>query len=173
MATMFAMGIILTSQTACRPSEVNAVFDNSVDVRLDGWASTDTLFYPFAVTDPATVTTPVLLHHPYRMKLSVRHSSDYPLLNVPFLLLLQQTDTSGGYLHPIKNLLHLDLAPEVRDTTGMPQGTCWGSLYTTESTVPGHTFRFDSAGFYRFLVIPQIGSQQKIPGIASIGIRLE
>ncbi len=173
MATMFAMGIILTSQTACSPSEPDAVLDNSVDVRLDGWASTDTLFYPFTVADPATVTSPLLLHHQYRMKLSIRHSSEYPLLNVPFRLLLQQTDTVGGYLHPIKNLLHLDLAPEVRDTTGMPIGTYWGSLYTIENTLPEHSFRFDSVGSYRFLIIPEIGGQKKIPGIASIGIRLE
>lgn len=170
---MAVMALILTSLNACSQNEGLTVYNKSVDVHLEGWAPTDTLFYNITVTEPASIKYPIVTQRDYRMNMSVRFSTSLKLTHLPFLLTLQQTDTIGGYEHPIRNIFRQELSLEVRDTTGIPLGESWGSLYSVETTSPSPTIRFDTAGTYRLMIIPTIGNLKSLPGVASIGIQLE
>lgn len=164
----------LTSLSSCSsPNEPHtAVYDYSVDVLQSGWTSADTLFYDLQLTDPATIKNPIVPRRTYQLSMSVRFDATFPFTTLPMHMLVQQTDTAGGYLHPIRNLLRRDLAPLMRDSIGQPIGHSWGSLVTQTIPLPDLTLRFDSAGTYRILITPHTGSHRSIPGIASVGVRL-
>ncbi len=168
------MAIALTGLSACSsPNEPHtAVYDYSVDVPQSGWTSADTLFYDLLLTQPATIKNPIVPRRTYQLSMSVRFDASFPFTALPLQLLVQQTDTMGGYLHPVRNLLRRDLAPQLRDSLGQPIGHTWGSLITQSIPLPDLTLRFDSAGTYRLLITPQTGSHRSIPGIASVGVRL-
>ena len=168
---MAIMALILINLSACSQSRQHTVYNTSVDVPLDGWASTDTLFYHLTVSDSATIKYPIGLHQDYQLRVSIRYASHFPLLSVPMLLTLQQTDTTGGYERPVRNLMRQQLQPMVRDTLGLPLGNTWGSLISMEEATD-LTVRFDTSGCYRILLTPQFGYQRSLPGIASIGLQL-
>lgn len=169
---MVIMALILINLSACSKNNELTAYDTSVDVPLQGWTSADTLFYSITVTETTTIKNPVAKGHDYHMNLSLRYSSSLPLTHLPFLLTLQQTDTTGGYIHPIRNIMKQELSLPVRDTAGIPLGDNWGSLYTISTPVSSPTIRFDTAGTYRFMIIPAIGDLPELPGVASIGIEL-
>lgn len=169
---MVIMALILINLSACSKNDELTVYDTSVDVPLQGWTSADTLFYSITVTETTTIKNPVAKGHDYHMNLSLRYSSSLPLTHLPFLLTLQQTDTTGGYIHPIRNIMKQEFSLPVRDTAGIPLGDNWGSLYTISTPISSPTIRFDTAGTYRFMIIPNLGDQKSLPGVASIGIFL-
>lgn len=166
------MLLILTSISACSRNESQTVYDSSVDVHLNGWVSTDTLFYNIVVTDPPSIKNPIVVGQHYQLSISLRYSADFPLTQVPFLLQMQQTDTVGGYTRPVRNIFRELLSPAVRDSMGLPLGDTWGSLISRQEQQTGLQVHFDTAGTYRFLIIPELGDQPSLPGLASIGLRL-
>lgn len=169
---MAIMTLILASTSACNSNEPQTVYDNSVDVHLSGWASTDTLFYDIVVTDPPSIKNPIVVGKVYQLSISLRHTAEFPLNQVPFLLQMQQTDTIGGYVHPTRNILKEHFSPYVRDSIGLPLGDTWGSLIARQEHKTGVHIHFDTTGTYRFLIIPEIGDLPSLPGLASIGLRL-
>lgn len=173
MAIMAAMVLTLTGLSGCNQNNALTAYNNSVDVPLMGWTSADTLFYHITVTDPATIKTPIAISRDYQLNIGFRYSSAYPLSCVAYHLLLQKTDTTGGYEHPTVNLLRQDMTTMVRDSIGTPLGDTWGSLISLETRQPDLTIRFDSAGTYRFLLIPDLGELSALPGVASASIRLD
>lgn len=168
------MALIQINLSACSSqNDARTVYDTSVDVPLQGWTSTDTLFYSIVITDPTTIKKPVAVDHDYQMNISLRYSTSLRLTHLPFQLTLQQTDTLGGYEHPIRNIFRQDLSLEVRDADGVPLGDSWGSLYSIETPISSPTIRFDSTGTYRFMILPTLGDLKSLPGVASIGIQLK
>lgn len=166
------MALIQISLSACSQNDARTVYDTSVDVPLQGWTSTDTLFYSIVITDSPSIKYPIATHQDYQMNISIRYAATFGLTHVPFQLTLQQTDTLGGYEHPIRNIFRQDLSLEVRDAEGVPLGDNWGSLYTISTPISSPTIRFDSAGTYRFMILPNLGDQKSLPGVASIGIEM-
>lgn len=164
---------ILTSLSACNLSDSGrTVYDISVDVPLSGWASTDTLFYSVCVDDVASLRHPIERGVDYQLSVSVRHVSRYPFMSIPFTLIQQQTDTTQGFEHPVRNILHQSVAPVIRDSLGHQLGASWGSFITVNVPVPDVSIRFDSAGTYRFLVIPDLGTLTSVTGLSALGLRL-
>lgn len=167
------MAVMVLSLSACSQNNAQTVYSNSVDVPLLGWTSADTLFYNITVTEPATIKSPIAIRHDYQMNVDIRCSSSYPLSSIDYHLLLQKMDTTGGYNRPVANLLRQEITTVVRDTTGTPLGDTWGSLITLQTTRPDLSVRFDSAGLYRILLIPELGELREVPGIASVCISLK
>lgn len=168
------MAMTMLSLTACAPSSPEPAagevhYDLSADVDLQGWAATDTLFYPITISAVRDVRTPLVAQHAYRSACCIRTDASCRLTHIPMQLVLQQVDEQGAVL---RNVLRTEIAAPVRDDRGYMLGESWGSLYQYECDLPDLTLRFDSVGTYRLLLNPAIGSQAVIEGVASIGVSL-
>lgn len=86
--------------------------------------------------------------------------------------IIQQTDTTGGHEHIVRNVLRQRIAPAVRDTLGQPLGPSWGSLIDYEDYIDELTVEFDSTGTYRMLLIPETQHLSSFVGLSAIGITL-
>lgn len=147
------------------------MLDAALDVPMAGWQQGDTLRYGFEVVDQPSRRGLIACHQDYQLSMSVRYASLFPLQSLPLRLLLQQTDTVGGIEHPIRYVLSQDVQLPMRDALGQPLGETWGSLIELEFPAKCKV-RFDSVGMYRFMIIPDFGLGNDVPGIASVGMRL-
>lgn len=162
----------LASLTACSSSqEPTPDYNTVVDIPILGWSASDTLFFPIQVTSPATIRTPLQVGLPYHVNYSIRMTAGFELDRVPMHLILQQTDTAeGGHTRIIRNVLRQDIAPAVRDSLGKPLGNTWGSLIDYESPLNEVSLKFDSAGTYRLMLIPETGSLNSFSGLSAMGL---
>ena len=160
--------------TACqnRPDATVPDYNEVLDVSIFGWKDADTLFFPLQITFPSTIRTPIQQGIPYIMGYSVRMSADYHYARVPMQLIIQQTDTTGGREHIVRNILRQHIAPAVRDTLGRPLGPSWGSLIDYDGFIDGITIRFDSLGTYRMMLIPDTKDMHGFTGLSAIGLSL-
>lgn len=143
-----------------------------IDVPMLGWKVADTLFFPIQITSPSTIRTPLLQGIPYQLGYSIRMSADYRYARVPMHLIIQQTDTTGGHEHIVRNVLRQHIAPAVRDTLGHPLGPSWGSLIDYDNYINDLTIRFDSVGSYRIMLIPDTRDASGFVGLSAIGLTL-
>lgn len=149
------------------------VYNTSVDVPLFHWTSADTLFYPISVAEESNIKHPIRTSTDYHVRLSVRHSSRFPLTHLPALICLQQTDTVLGHYILAKRLMQKPISPQIRNDQGQPLGSGWGSLYEYQQMLPDISVRFSKPGTYRLLIIPRFdGAEDGIDGMASVGLEL-
>lgn len=168
---------MLTLDLCCACSDTadsERAYDYAVDVPSTGWTSADTLFYPFTITDPPQVRTPLVAGTSYHATYHVRTAAQFGLTHLPVSIILQQVDTlgAGETSHVVRNVLRHETSLPVRDEQGRPLGDSWGSLYQYEAPIDSLTLRFDAAGYYRMLLIPSTGNTAAFTGIHSIGISL-
>lgn len=166
--------LLMLSLNACsnESGDKSLGFDFSVDVPSRGWTAQDTLFYPIHITEQPEVRTPLLRDVDYDVFASIRMSSAYKFCNVPMTMLLQQTDTTGGMTHVVRNLLRQEISPIVRNDEGRELGANWGSLTQHEVQLDSISMRFDSIGTYRILLIPTTQEINALDGIFSVGLSL-
>ena len=159
---------------ACQNNEdgTDPAYDKVIDVPILGWKAADTLFFPLQITDPTTIRTPILQGIPYTMGYSVRMSADFHYTRVPMQLIIQQTDTTGGCEHIVRNVLRRHIAPAVRDTLGRPLGPSWGSLIDYDGFIDDISIQFDSLGSYRMMLIPDTKDIHGFTGLSAIGLSL-
>ena len=164
----------MLAASACQSSAepTDPAYSAVADVPLLGWKAADTLFFPVVITSPVTIRTPLVQGQPYLMGYTIRMSARYPLTRVPMQFVIQQTDTTGGHEHIVRNVLREHIAPAVRDTLGRPLGPSWGSLIDYDGFIDGLTIRFDSLGTYRMMLIPDTKDANGFPGLSAIGITL-
>ena len=172
-ATIITAAISLSACSQSSSNRAEIVYNTSVDVPLKHWTSADTLFYPVVIDEEPNLRHPIACHQNYRMRISVRHTSDFPLSAVPANISIQQTDTINGQTRVTRRVMQTAIAPRVRDEQGRALGTGWGSLYEFEEEVPDFTLQFDEPGTYRMLIIPAFrGALEGIDGMVSMGIEL-
>lgn len=166
--------IATISLSACQSNNSHAVvYNTSVDVPLYHWTSADTLFYPLAIAEEPNAKQPIQLNKDYHVRLNLRHNLDFPLTSIPANFCLQQTDTVQGQTRISRRIMLTRIEPKVRDDRGLPLGDGWGSLYEYQQPLDNLTIRFDKAGTYRFIIIPDFrGAADGLNGMASIGIEL-
>lgn len=168
MAVVALMVSACQSNTDATEPDYNLV----IDVPMFGWKVADTLFFPIQITSPSTIRTPILQGMPYQLGYSIRMSADYRFTRVPMQLIVQQTDTTGGHEHIVRNVLRQHIAPAVRDTLGHPLGPSWGSLIDYDNYINNLTIRFDSVGTYRMILIPDTRDVSGLVGLSAIGLTL-
>ncbi len=169
---MLTLTIIMAS--ACKGNEdgTEPIYCRVVNVPLREWSASDTLFFPVQVTYPTTLRTPIVQGLTYQVRYNIRMSANYKFTRVPMQFIVQQTDTTGGHEHIVRNVLRQNIAPAVRDTLGHPLGPSWGSLIDYENVIDGLTLRFDSLGTYRMMLIPETKGLSGFDGISAVGISL-
>lgn len=163
------------SLSACNqnPDQHAVVYNTSVDVPLQHWTSADTLFYPLDVAEQPSITHPIRLRKNYHVRISMRHTADFPLTEVPANLFLQKTDSVQGQVRVSRRVMQASIAPRICDEDNSLLGEGWGSLFCHQESLSDVTLRFDQAGSYRILFIPAFKEiPDGIDGMASVGIEL-
>lgn len=124
--------------TACSDG---LVYNHSVDVQPDGWAPTDTLFFPIQVDRSANVAMPIERNVPYCLGLSVRYERYYPAGTIQVHARLDDGDV---------HTVNLPLG----DVHDMPEGDRWGSLCIKEFNDIDPWFAFADSGSYFLKIWP-------------------
>lgn len=175
------LALCIIGLCACTSSDKDADdgtlvgYDHSADVSLMGWSVYDTLCFPLEVAPQPEHRSPIALATDYDLWCNVRHDASYPYQQLPLTFVVQLTDTTGstnGTPRVVRNVLRSSLVLPLRQADGRPLGTTWGSLIQHEVVADSVTVRFDSAGMYRMLLIPDAPAGQPLKGVASVGISL-
>lgn len=132
----------------------------SVDVPLDGWASEDTLYMEYHVTESPNPHSWIERERNYALELSARYSGQYPYTEIPVTVGLLRAD-SLGYYQLQDSLLQVRFVTV--DEEGRRVGDYWGSLYAVDWGGT-HIVRFPEAGDYRIALAPDTF----LVGVASI-----
>ena len=173
--------LLMAGLTACSSDEGDATeeasigYDHSADVPMLGWSFSDTLFFPLTVLAEPELRSPIVIGADYSLWCSVRHDASYSYQQLPLTFVVQQTDTTGtlnGTSRVVRNMLRRQMTLPIRRPDGHPLGTSWGSLIQYETEADSLTLRFDSAGTYRMLLIPDVPASQPLKGVASVGLTL-
>ncbi|MBO4754593.1 MAG: hypothetical protein J5543_08360 [Bacteroidales bacterium] len=172
MVPMMAMAALMMSACQSHEDGTDPAYNVIVDVNMLGWNAGDTLFFPIHVTNPSTIRDPIVQGIPYQVGYSIRMSADYRFTRVPMQLIVQQTDTTGGHEHIVRNVMREHIAPAVRDTLGHPLGPSWGSLIDYDNYIENLIISFDSTGTYRMMLIPDLRNVKSFVGLSAIGITL-
>ncbi len=131
--------------TAC--SQEGIVYDHSADVDPSGWTPADTLFYNVRVVEEPMSGFPVGKEPFNQLSLAVRYERSFPCSQLPLHLLLDNGQP--------EHIVSLSLA----DSTGLPDGDHWSTLYTKQFDVTAWPIHFGDTGTYVLKVWPDTAQQ--------------
>ena len=149
--------LLVPALAACDP---NRVYEDNTDLKTGGqpylWSVQNKPAFEFEITDPA---------QPYNVYLNVRNASGYGYYNLYIKATLFGPD--GKPVEPSK--LHQMILMDPK--TGEPRGNGTGDIYDHQFLAMPRQ-RFPQAGKYR-VVLEQYMRQDVLPGIMSVGVRVE
>ncbi len=154
MKRSFSAGLflILIVFQAC---DSKRVYEGKKDFSDKFWTFNDPAVFDFEIPDTGKK---------YNMLFNIRHTADYKYQNIYLQYYLE--DSTGRLVS--KELINIQLFNAI---TGVPLGKSIGGIYDLQRAFL-EDFSFDRIGKYH-MQIEQFMRQDSLPGILSIGLRVE
>ena len=137
--------------TGCKKTEV---FEKSTPIPKHEWKYDRQPAFEFAITDTASL---------YNLYIVLRHTDAYRYNNI---WLNVGTEAPGDTVRFQRFDLQLGT-----DATGW-EGAGMGDIWEVRKSVTRGPFKFNKAGNYKF-IIAQIMRENPLPGVMSVGVRVE
>lgn len=159
---------------ACQSTPGVLCYDTAADVHLHGWTLADTLSYPIFLAERPTPKQPLTTGTDYTLFLGIRHNSQMRLERLPMQVILQQVDTVGGVIRPLRILSRSRLEVVLRQAdTGQPLGHGWGDVrQLSVAPVQPYTLSLPEPGTYQLQLLPDIDASQSVTGLSAICVEL-